>query len=95
MTQKIIISTAIFTLGSALCFMAFPSETSAALAEVQQQIDAVGQTVDTVGQQVQSVKEKGLVQTIWDNTIGQAISAIWQQITGIWSQIMSIFGTKA
>jgi hypothetical protein len=65
------------------------------LNEAQQQLDSVQQTVDTVGQQVQSVKEKGLLQTIWDNTVGiffTQLSEIWQQILGIFG---SIFGSKA
>jgi hypothetical protein len=60
-------------------------------AEVQQQLDSVQNTVNTVGSQVQSVKEKGLVQTIWDN-ITSPFAALFQQIGQILGQIAAIFG---
>jgi hypothetical protein len=68
------------------------------IAEVQQQLDSVQKTVDTVSQQAQSVSEKGLFQTIWDNTVGaffSQLAAIWQQIIGIFDQVRSTFGSKA
>jgi hypothetical protein len=68
------------------------------ISEVQQQLDSVQKTVDVVNQQAQSVSEKGLFQTIWDNTVGaffSQLAAIWQQIAGIFNQVISIFGLKA
>lgn len=63
-----------------------------AQTEIQQQLDSVSSTLDTVGVQIASVKEKGLVQTIWDN-VTAPFAAIWQQITGIFGQLSSIFST--
>jgi len=65
-----------------------------AQSEIQQQLDSVSSTLDSVGAQIESVKQKGLVQTIWDN-ITAPIVAIWQQIVGIFSQITGIFSTVA
>ena len=62
-------------------------------AEVQQQVDSAQKTVDTATKTVQSVKEKGLVQTIWDN-ITAPFAALFQQIGQILGQIMSFFGGK-
>jgi hypothetical protein len=61
--------------------------------EVQQQLDSTQKTIDDTAKQVQSVKEKGLLQTIWDNITAPFI-AIFQQIGQMLSQIFSIFGTK-
>ncbi len=65
-----------------------------AQVEIQQELESVSQTLDTVATQTQSVKEKGIVQTIWDN-LTAPIAAIRQQILGIFGQIgsiLSIFG---
>lgn len=56
-------------------------------AEIQQQLDGVQKTIDTV----QSVKEKGLLQTIWDN-VSAPFVAIFKQIGQMISQVLSIFG---
>jgi len=62
-------------------------------AEVQQQLDSVQKTVDDTAKQVQSVKEKGIVQTVWDN-ITAPIAAILDQISQILGSVFSIFGAK-
>ena len=61
-----------------------------AQTEIQQQLDSVSSTVSDVNAQVASIKEKGFVQTIWDN-VTAPIMAIWQQIVAIFAQIMGIF----
>lgn len=63
---------------------------ASAQSEIQQNLESVSSTLDTVSTQAQSIKEKGLVQTIWDN-LTAPFAAIWQQITGIFSQIGSLF----
>jgi len=65
-----------------------------AQTEIQQQLEGVSSTLDTVGTQLEAVKQKGLIQTIWDN-LTAPIAAIWQQITGIFNQLSSIFSTAA
>jgi len=65
-----------------------------AQSEIQQQLDGASSTIGNIAAQVESVKEKGLIQTIWDN-ITAPIAAIWQQITGIFGQISGIFSTVA
>ena len=65
-----------------------------AQAEIQQGLDSVSSTLGNVATQVESVKEKGVVQTIWDN-LTAPLAAIWQQIMGIFGQIgalLSAFG---
>jgi len=65
-----------------------------AQAEIQRQLDGVSSTLDAAAAQIASVKEKGVVQTVWDNATAP-IAAIWQQITGIFGQLSSIFSTVA
>lgn len=87
----------IFSLAAAASIVLFSEADAQILNEAQQQLDSVQQTVDTVSQQTQSIQEKGLWQTIWDNTLGaffSQLAAIWQQIIGIFGQIGSIFGSK-
>lgn len=61
--------------------------------EIQQQLNSIQQAVDNVGKQAQSVKEKGIVQTIWDN-VTAPVAAIFRQIGQILGQISAIFGAK-
>lgn len=84
----------IFIIGLVLSFALFIPEANSITNEIQQQLDSAQKTIDTVGQQAQSVKEKGVVQTIWDN-ITAAFSGIFQQIGQMWSQITSIFNIFA
>ncbi|MFA5743133.1 MAG: hypothetical protein WCX77_03390 [Candidatus Paceibacterota bacterium] len=84
----------IFIIGLVFSFALFIPEVNSMTNEIQQQLDGAQKTIDTVGQQAQSIKEKGLVQTIWDNAtagITAAVSGIFQQISQIWNQITSIF----
>ncbi|MFZ3074140.1 MAG: hypothetical protein WA093_03370 [Minisyncoccales bacterium] len=77
----------IFVIGASAVAIDLQAQT-----EIQQQLDSVSSTLDTVGTQIASVKEKGIVQTIWDNATAP-IAVIWQQITGIFGQITGIFST--
>ena len=85
---------------SAILFLVFVvgalalSLDAAAQTEIQQQLEGVSSTLNNVGMQVESIKQKGLIQTIWDN-VTAPIAAIWQQITGIFGQIGGIFSTVA
>ena len=56
-------------------------------AEIQQQLDGIQKTIDTA----QSVKERGLLQTIWDNITAPFV-AIFQQIGQILDQIATLLG---
>ncbi|MFA6376253.1 MAG: hypothetical protein WCX69_02510 [Candidatus Paceibacterota bacterium] len=62
-------------------------------AEIQQQLDGAQKTVDTAAKQIQSVKEKGLVQTVWDN-ITAPFTAVFAQISQILGSAFSLFGAK-
>jgi len=62
-------------------------------AEIQQQLDSAQKTVDTAAKQIQSVKEKGLVQTVWDN-ITAPFTAVFAQISQIMGSVFSLFGAK-
>lgn len=79
---------------AAVCVLIFGAMAldAAAQGEIQQQLDSVSSTLDNVAAQVQSVKEKGLIQTIWDN-LTAPFAAIWQQIMGIFGQIGSLLSS--
>jgi len=62
-------------------------------AEIQQKLDGAQKTVDTAAKQIQSVKEKGLVQTVWDN-ITAPFAAVFAQISQILGSVFSLFGAK-
>lgn len=61
----------------------------AAQTEIQQQLNDVSSTLDNAATQIESIKQKGVVQTVWDN-ITAPLAGIWQQVLGILSQIGSI-----